>query len=222
VRRIVAAVALALVMPCAVAAMPADAEKRSSCQRLKGKDLAPAKTVKLVRRPNSDDGTDLLGCVLPRGPVFRVASSADEFTTTYDYALRQVAGRIVVVTSSYNSQYAFSESTHVADLRSGRAYRVASQCFEIGGSPCDAEPTTAPAVFVTKLGRAVAAIMSFPGGPTAPRTVTIATFDPKGKRRDLDAGVESEVPSASLGLAGTLASWTHAGQPRSADISSPG
>ena len=220
--RIAVAVALALVVPCAVAAMPAEAAKRSKCQRLKGKDLAPAKTVKLVQRPNADDGTDLLGCVLPRGPVFSVASSADEFTTTYDYAIRQVAGRIVLVTSSYNSQYAFSDSTYVVDLRSGRTYRVAAQCFEIGGFPCGGEPTTAPAVFVTKLGRAVAAIVSVPAGPTAPRAVTIATFDPKGKRRDLDAGLESDVPPASLGLTGTFASWTHAGQPRSADISSPG
>ena len=121
-RRVAVAIALALVVPCAVAVVPAEAAaKRSTCQRLKGRDLAPAKTVKLVQRPNGDDGTDLKGCVLPRGRVYTLASREGLFTTTYDYAIRQVAGRIVVVTSTYNSQYAFSEGTRVVDLRAGRA-----------------------------------------------------------------------------------------------------
>ena len=53
------------------------AAKSSKCQRLKGRDIAPASSVKLVRRANADDGTDLFGCVLPRGPVQHIASSAD-------------------------------------------------------------------------------------------------------------------------------------------------
>jgi hypothetical protein len=221
-RRAALALALAAVLPCAIAAVPAEAAKRSKCQRLKGTDLAPARSVKLVRRANHDDGTDLVGCALPRGRVRTIVSSADYYTTTYTYAIRQVAGVFVLVSSSYNSQYAFSESVGVVDIRNGRSYGVASQCFEITGSPCGGEPTAAPAVFITKLGRAVAAIVSSPGGPMAPSTATIATFDPTGKRRDLDSGPLAEIPVASLALAGTLATWTHAGQPRSADISAPG
>lgn len=197
-----------------VASEPADAATRSKCQRLKGSDLAPAKSVKLVARANADDGTDLVGCVLPRGQVRTIASSADYYTTTYAYEVRQVAGRIVVVSSSYSSQYASSEGTRVVDLRGGRAYSVAYSCTEIGGANCG-DRTTALAVFATKLGRAVAAI----GGPGG---IAIATFDPNGKRRDLDGGPSAELPPASLGLVGTTAAWTHAGQPRTADISSPG
>jgi hypothetical protein len=217
-RRIALALALAALVPCT----SAEAAKPSKCQRLKGTDLAPAKSVKLVQRRNADDGKDLVGCALPSGRVRTIVSSADYYTTTYSYDIRQVAGPFVLVTSTYSSQYAYSESTGVADVRNGRSYSVASQCFEITGSPCGGEPTTTPAVFLTKLGRAVAAIASWPGGPMAPRAVTIATFGPRGTRLDLDTGSEADVPPASLSLAGLRATWTHAGQSRSADISSAG
>jgi hypothetical protein len=217
--------ALVVLAASAGAALPAGAVARSTCQRLKGTDLAPARTVKLVRRPNADDGTDLRGCVLPRGRVRTIASSADQFTTTYTYAIRQVAGRIVAVDSAYNSQYAASGGTRVWDLRSGRSYGVAYFCSEIGGSDCGGF-TSAPALFVTKLGRTVAAISAGSGGPPgaqpAPPVLTIAAFDPAGVRRDLDAGPLPDIPPLSLALAGTTAYWTHGGMPRSADISRPG
>ena len=143
-----------------------------------------------------------------------VASSEDLFTTQYGYTLRQVAGRIVLVSSTYSSQYAYSEGTRVVDLRSGRSYSIAYLCQEIGGADCG-DQTVAPAAFVTKLGRAVAAI----GGPGG---ITIATFDPSGKRRDLDSGPAAELPPESLRLAGVNASWTHGGRRAVADISSPG
>jgi hypothetical protein len=217
------AFALAVLLPCSIAPATADAaRKRTACERLKGSDLAPAKSVKLVRRRNADDGTDLVGCALPRGRVRTIAYSADYYTTTYTYAIVQVAGPFVLVGGAYNSQYAYSDSLRVADVRNGRSYTIASQCFEITGSPCGGEPTTAPTAVITKVGRAVAAIVAWPGGPMAPRAVTIATFDPRGARRDLDSGSEAAVAPASLSLAGTLATWTHDGQPRSADISSPG
>ncbi len=208
------AVVSALLSLLIVAPASAQAATRSKCQRLKGSDLAPAKTVKLVARANDEDGTDLVGCVLPRGKLYTVASSEDLFTTQYGYRLRQVAGRIVLVSSSYSSQYAYSEGTRVVDLRSGRAYSIAYVCEEITGAVCG-DQTGAPAAFVTKLGRAVAAIAG-PGG------MTIATFDPLGRRRDLDTGPGAELPPQSLRLAGVNAYWTHGGQPRVADISSPG
>jgi hypothetical protein len=222
--RILGLAALAALLAGTVAAAPAGAAARSKCQRLKGHDLAPAKTVKLVRRANADDGTDLVGCVLPRGRVRTVASSEDLFTTTYGYAIRQIAGRIVLLDSTYNSQYAFSQTTYVADVRSGRAYRLASQCFGIAGDDCSSGvAAVAPVAFVTKTGRAVAAVSRVIPGPGAPPpVVTIATFDPLGVRRDLDSGPATEVPAASLRLAGVNASWTHAGEPRVADISRPG
>jgi hypothetical protein len=206
------AIVPALLAVVLVAPGPAQAA-RSKCQRLNGTDLAPAKTVKLVVRANADDGTDLVGCVLPRGKLVEAASSEDLFTTQYGYALRQVAGRIVLVSSTYSSQYAYSEGTRVVDLRSGRAYSIAYLCQQITGDNCG-EETVAPAAFVTKLGRAVAAI-SGPGG------MTVATFDPLGRRRDLDTAAVAELAPESLRLAGVNAYWTHGGQPRVADISSP-
>jgi len=222
--RILGLAALAALLAYGLAAAPAGAATRSKCQRLKGKDLAPAKTVKLVRRANDDDGTDLVGCILPRGRVRTLASSEDLFTTIYGYAIRQVAGRIVLLDSTYSSQYAYSRRTYVADVRSGRAYAVAHECFGIGGDDCSSAggSTAAPAAFVTKTGRAVAAISPVVLGPPGPRTVTIATFDALGARRDLDSGPAADIPAASLALAGVNAYWTHAGEPRVADISSPG
>ncbi len=221
-RRIALALALVVLSPCTAAAVPADAATRSKCQRLKGADLAPAPSVKLVRRRNADDGTDLVGCALPRGRVRTVVSSEDYYTTTYTYDIRQVAGPFVLFSSAYNSQYASSVTTRVADIRNGRFYGIASQCFEIGGYPCGGEPTAAPAAFMTKRGRVVAAIVSSPGGPMTPAVVTVAAFDPAGTRRDLDSGSLVEIPVASLALTGLVATWTHAGAPRSAGISSPG
>ena len=97
------AAALATIAPPAAVAAP------SKCQRLKGRDVAPAVSVKLVERRNGDDGNDLLGCVLPRGPVRRIASSADFYTTVESYSIRQIAGRVVMIESS--SSFAPSSKT---------------------------------------------------------------------------------------------------------------
>ena len=218
-RRIcILAVAAALVA-CLAAAPPAGAK----CQRLKGADLAPARSVKLVERPNHDDGTDLVGCVLPRGRVRTIASSSDQYTTGTGFAIRQIAGERVLLDSSYNSQYAYWKSTYVADVHNGRTYGVAYQCFDIGNSDCSSGgSTSAPAAFVTKLGRAVAAISPVTGAPGPAGPTTITAFDPLGRHHDLDTGPTADLPSASLQLVGLTAYWTHAGAPRLADIRSAG
>lgn len=105
-----------LVQPEGLDLAQAARRRRSACKRLRGRDLAPARRVKLVRRRNEDDGTDLLGCVLPRGRVHLVASSADLETSQSSYRLRRVAGAIVLVDSSESSQYGGGERTFVKSL----------------------------------------------------------------------------------------------------------
>lgn len=216
-RTVASLLALAVALTLAAAAAPAAgaATKRSACERLKGRDLAPARYVKLVARPNADDGTDLVGCVLPRGRRWRIASSADFYTTVYSYSIRQITGRHVLVGATYSSQYAYSTSLSVHDLRSGRAYTIAGDCTDIGGYPCGAQ-TVAPAAFVTLGGRAVAVVY---GAGTA----SVMAFAPSGASRVLDSAPGTEpIPPASLRLTGNLAAWTNAGVAHSADLRTPG
>ena len=216
-RTVASLLALAVAMTLAGVAAPAAgaAKKRSACERLKGRDLAPARYVKLVARPNADDDTDLVGCTLPRGRVRTIASGADFFTTVHSYSIRQIAGRHVLVGTTYSSQYAYSSSLSVHDLRSGRAYTIASDCTDISGYPCGAQ-TVAPAAFVTLGGRAVAVVSSA-------GTATVMAFQPGGTSRVLDSAPGTElIPPASLRLTGNLAAWTNAGVAHSADLRTPG
>ena len=208
--------ALAVAVTLAAAAAPAagGATKRSACERLKGRDLAPARYVKLVARPNSEDSTDLVGCTLPRGRVRRIASGADLYTTVYSYSIRQIAGRTVLVATTYSSQYAYSTSLKVHDLRSGGAYTIASDCTDITGYPCG-DQTMAPAAFVTLGGRAVAVVH---GRDSA----AVMAFSPTGASRVLDTATGSDIPPASLRLTGNFATWTNAGEARGADLRTPG
>jgi len=202
---------LAVLAPAVASGVGADAAaKRSDCQRLSGKDLAPSPFVKLVRKANERGGSDLVGCVLPRGSRFIVGSSGEVATRSDRYRLRQVAGRMVLVRGLHGSQYGRSENTFVSDLSTGRGYTLAFFASPLG-SPAS-RGMTAPVAFVTSAGRSVAALRRVDG------TVTIASFDPSGGRSDLDSGSQAQVPCESLQLRGTIATWRHNGAPRSADI----
>jgi hypothetical protein len=215
-RTVASLLTLAVAMTLAAATAPAAgaATKRSACERLKGRDLAPARYVKLVARPNADDDTDLVGCMLPHGRVRKIASGADLYTTVYSYSIRQIAGRHVLVGTTYSSQYAYSTSLSVHDLRSGRSYTIAGDCTDITGYPCGAQ-TVAPAAFVTLGGRAVAVVHDG-------RTASVTAFEPTGASRVLDSASGPAIPPESLRLTGNLATWTNAGVARSADLRTPG
>jgi hypothetical protein len=204
--------AFACALAAAVAAPAGAGAATSKCQRLTGRDLAPAASVKLVEHRNGDDGKDLVGCVLPRGPLRTIASSADFYTTVESYSIEQIAGRVVLVESSSSSQYAFSRSLTVHHLRTGRVYRVATDCSMIGGDDCaSAGSASAPAAFVTAKGRAVAFVLR--GGVS-----TVTAFNTLGTPRTLDSAAPGAIAADSLRLTGDLASWTNAGIARSASI----
>jgi hypothetical protein len=206
----------------AVAAGPRRPSRRSACQRLRGKDLAPARNVKLAKRPNADSGRDLVGCVLPRGRVRTVASSADFYTTTEGFSLEQVAGATVLVATSSNSQYTSTSSLFVFDLRSGRSYSIAHDNEPLGSGP-DPGSTRAIAAFVNTAGQAVADLSAAdsgpPGGPPFSGEAKIVGFSSRGRTTTLDTGTGDQMPARSLRLKGRTASWTHGGQPRSAQLS---
>lgn len=196
------------------ASVPGDRARRpSSCRALRGRDLAPARNVKLVRRRNRENGTDLLGCVLGRRGVREIASSRDLETTTEGYTVEQVAGTIVLLASSYGSQYASDRRVSVSDIRTGRRYVVARSCSRVGSGPCGGQNATAAAAFVNDRGQAVAAIV-----PDETQTTMIVGFSSRGERRELDSGPSAEVPASSLRLDGSTVRWTHSGEARSATL----
>ena len=203
---LITAALAAAVLPASAVAAP------SKCQRLSGRDLAPAASVKLVEHRNGDDGTDLLGCVLPRGPVRRLASSADFYTTVETYSIGQIAGRVVMVETTSSSQYAYSRWLTVHHLRSGRSYGVAGTCSMIGGDDCSSGGSSvAPAAFVSAKGRAVAVVLR--GG-----VATVTAFNTLGTARALDSGPSAAIAPESLRLDGGWVSWTNAGVARSAPL----
>jgi len=198
----------------------AAAAKQSPCQRLKGRDLAPARSVKLVERPHPEYGADLVGCVLPRGPVRKLAANRygenDDGKTHFslDYAIEQVSGRIVVLRVSDFDSYGGTVTTEVRDLRGGGGYTVASTCmptFYTG--PCEDDTPHLTALRVSLAGRAVAILT---GGPTG--ETLVRAFDTLGRGRTLDGGPGADIPAASLQLAGNVISWTNAGVARSASL----
>lgn len=196
-----------------VAAGTVPAAKRSACQRLAGHDLAGARSVKLVSKANTIGGSDLVGCVLPRGRLRTIAQSKELDTHSDRVAIRRIVGRIVIVDLSFSDQYGRSARTDVCDVRGGACYSVAFVTSDLSGMLFGVQATE---VLVTKAGRAVVALTALDGA------ITIAAFGLPGRRIDLDHGRATSVPVSSLRLVGNLASWTHDGQPRSADLKSAG
>jgi len=206
--------AVALALPSAAAAKP------SACQRLKGRDLAPARYVKLVERRQGDYEADLVGCVLPRGQVRKIAANASgengDGKTSFSsaYTIEQVIGRIVVVRVHAFDSYAGFITLQVHDLRSGGGYTIETKCiptFYTG--PCENDHPYAAAFHVTAAGR-TAAILT--GGLTT--ETVVRAFDTLGRGRTLDGGPDADIPAGSLRLVGNLVSWTNAGVARSASL----
>jgi len=123
-------------------------------------------------------------------------------------SIRRVLGRIAIVDLSFGDQYGSGTRTDVCDLRGGGCYPVAYRMVVMFSATLGPSATE---VLVTKAGRAVVALTAPDGA------ITIAAFGLPGRRIDLDRGPAASVPASSLRLTGNLASWTHDGQPRSAE-----
>jgi len=191
----------------------ATARAPSPCQRLNGRDLAPARYVRLVERRSGA----LVGCVLPRGPVRRVAMNGRAGDVeNRSYVIRHVVGRFVLVDTSYANDASSATATRVADLRSGRSYLIAQRCAVKAAFACDeASVASVAAAFVTAGGRSVALVVDDGWGASAS---AVLAFGTDGTSRVLDTGAIDAIAAASLRLTGNVASWTNAGVPRSATL----
>jgi hypothetical protein len=200
-------VALALVLA-APAAARHHHHHRSACQKLKGTDLAPARTVKLVERAKAGGGRELVGCVLRRGRI-RVAG-IDAADSTQTYTLRQVAGRYLLLdlTSTASDHTSTSYATAVFNLKSGAAYFVSRY---IVNDPNHFEQDYAS--FITKRGTAIASV-----GPAPIDQVDIRVFTSTGVMSVVDTATKEVIPPTSLRLNGNLATWLHDGTARTLTI----
>jgi hypothetical protein len=181
------------------------------CSKLRGHDLAPARQVRLVKRSNSDDGTDLLGCMLPNGRVRTIASSSDLFTAVTSYRILAVKGPVLALSSDSGSQYGSSESTWVHNLRTNRHYDILSW-----SAPIDEEPPAEARIDVieagvTRTGRAAAALRDG-------ESVSVVGFSPRGSRQVLATAPADQLDAASLQVCCGTASWTQDGVQRTARL----
>ena len=180
---------------------------------MSGKDLAPAHSVRLVRRPNGDNGTDLLGCVLPRGRVRKVTSSTHHETSDDTYRVKRVRGAAVLFSESSSNSFVSGSALLVFNIRSGVRYAIARQCTEVVVTACGTEPvSTASAVFINSLGQSAAAFAGVD-------VTKIVGFSSLGMAVELDSGPSAELPAGSLSLSGRTVEWTHLGQVRTATLS---
>lgn len=191
---------------------------RSQCERLAGKDLAPARAVKIVERRKRDGERRLKGCVLPHGRVRPVVSKTLFKHKVVGYRLRATKGATVLFHFRSTSQLARIDEMDVVSVRTGRRYLVSRACFDldvairvcsVGGFP--GIPNRALAVRINGRGQAIAAFEL-----ASPGMTTVRAFSSYGTWDDLDSGRSEDIPPMSLRLKDKLATWRHAGETRSA------
>ena len=199
------AVVVSVALPCSASA------SRSDCQRLKGHDLARARSIKLVEQ-GPPATRRLLSCSLPHGRVRPLASKLlGGFDYEERYTLGPIAGAYLALTESSGDRYASGFSTSVVDLRTGRRRPLASSADDAVGLT---EPgSEARSVFVTAGGRAAASVLDRAGGD-----VRIVALGRRGGLVRLDAAPPASLPADSLALDGSRLTWLHDGLERGATL----
>jgi len=194
-----------------VAAGDAVAKKRkkSACQKLKGHDFAPSRSLKLVAKRVNSSETDLKGCRLPRGKVHIFAIRLEGDTSSSDFTVHSVGGRWALVSARSDSQYASDSRVWVFDIDSGRVlYTISRWSCQTAEPNCDPAPPAVGKCVVTNIGKAALAFVD-------QSMTTITGFGTSGKRKEFDSGPSDELPAASLRLNNGVATWMHSGQQRS-------
>lgn len=210
---------LVLLLACAglagaLLAAPAPAKKhtkkhkKSACQRLRGHDFAPSRSLKLVAKRIDATETQLVGCKLPRGDVRIFAIRLTGDTTFSDFTVHHVAGRWALVSARSDSQYASDYRAWVFDIVKGRVlYTISRWSCGVSQTDCAPRPPALVKGLLKPYGKAAGA---FSDG----MITSIAGFGTNGKRKNFDSGPADEVPASSLTLHDEVASWLHSGAHR--------
>jgi hypothetical protein len=181
----------------------------SACQKLRGHDYAPSRSLKLVARRASAIETDLAACEMPRGDVRYHAIKVDAGDTWSDFTVHSVAGRWALISTQSSSPYGADSRVWVVDIAGGRIlYEISKWTCTISAIvPCDPEPPKVVKGWVDQIGKSVVA---FSDGDT----ITIAGFGTDGHRKTFDSGPSGELLASTLRLRQNVASWTHSGEER--------
>ena len=187
-------------------------KKKSACQKLRGRDHAPARSLKLIERRSSAIETDLGACKLPRGQVryFAIRVQADNVTS--DFTVHSVGGRWALLSTQSSSQYGADSRVWVVDIAGGRVlYEISNWTCTVSDTPCAPEPPKVLKGIVDNIGRSVLAVSD--GAST-----TVTGFAASGRRRTFDSGPSDRLLASSLNLRGDVARWMHDGAQRDAAL----
>jgi hypothetical protein len=181
---------------------------RSACQKLRGHDYAPSRSLKLVARRSTAIETDLGACELPRGDVRYHAIKVDAGDTWSDFTVHSVAGRWALISTQSSSPYGADSRVWVVDIAGGRIlYEISAWRCVISATPCDPEPPRVAKGWVDRIGKSV---IAFSDGDTT----TVAGYGTDGHRKTFDSGPSSELLASTLRLRQNVASWIHSGEER--------
>jgi hypothetical protein len=180
---------------------------QSACQKLRGHDYAPSRSLKLVARRASAIETDLAACEMPRGDVRYHAIKVDAGDTWSDFTVHSVAGRWALISTQSSSPYGADSRVWVVDIAGGRIlYEISAwRCTISAVTPCDPEPAHVAKGWVDPIGKSVVALSDGD-------TTTIAGFGTNGHRKTFDSGPSSDLIASTLRLRQNVASWTHSGE----------
>src|SRR3954454_6049426 len=180
---------------------------QSACQKLRGHDYAPSRSLKLVARRSTAIETDLAACELPRGDVRYHAIKVDAGDTWSDFTVHSVSGRWALISTQSSSPYGADARTWVVDIAGGRVlYEISSwRCTISAVTPCDPEPAQVTKGHVDRIGKSVVAFVK-------DGTTTIAGYGTDGHRKTFDTGPSDQLLASTLQLRSNVASWINAGE----------
>jgi hypothetical protein len=187
--------------------------RRSKCQRLKGRDVAPARNVKLVLHHNDTGGT-VKGCMLPRGKVVEVASNShSDSISSSSFAVHQVAGRHVLVRANSRDRSGYYSQTYVFDIKRDIFYNIASRCTSTYCNDNIPKHLIAVGAAINSDGQAAALVKT-----DRSDHVGVRGFTSEGRAIRLDGGHAGEIRGSSLRLDGSVVTWTHSGVQKHATL----
>ena len=201
--RTAVAIALAALF---VAAPAADAKHAKPCSRKGSTTVRATKSVRVYQVKNTDGGHNLIGCLRSNNKRQLLAHGYDDgYVTSGGYDRVKVAGHFVAfeftaydISCKADCPPGYDPTTvnlYIRDLRKRKTTRVDGEVAPKGR-------------LVLTTGGAIA------WSQNTQTDVEIDAFDAAG-RRQLDHGA---IPPGSLSLSGNTASWTNAGQQKSATL----
>ncbi len=204
-------------------AVPATSAKKPHrrCVLPRGKTLVSNRLIKVVRVDNADfQVLSLYGCAYKRNKVRHLADENNGSDMPSSLVVRRNAGTWIIYEGRFVNQLGSAGTTAAVDIASGHRFTI--QRYSTGGMQGSNPPPQLSPYFLTRDGRVVAAFtdLTVTGSPpmSQPIQVRIVAFSSRGVSRQLDMGPPPSLPAGSLTLKGSVASWIHDGQTRSAQL----